>query len=213
MNRSRKREIMFRFVGAGAFSVPLAIFLLFSFGASAAEKVVLQLRWDHQFQFAGYYAALWQGYYSDAGLEVEIRSGFGEDWKLRNSRAEVAGNHAEFGVTASDLLFSGGNDVPLVVLASVFQESPLMIYGLEGVKLDSPADLKGLKLGLFARGNIGETEIKIMLSKAGLDPERDFPNVTIIKNGLKDVTEGRVDVAVGYFPSNSIGLNVWPAGS
>ena len=73
-----------------------------------------------------------------------------------------------------------------------------MIYGLEGVKLERPADLKGLKLGLFARGNIGETEIKIMLSKAGLDPERDFPNVTIIKQGLKDIIEGRVDVAVGY---------------
>ena len=203
MNWSEKREIIFRFVGAGAFSVLLAIFLFFSFGASAAEKVVLQLRWDHQFQFAGYYAALWQGYYADAGLEVEIRSGFGEDWKLRNPRAEVAGNHAEFGVTASDLLYSSKIDVPLVVLASIFQESPLMIYGLEGVKLDSPADLKGLRLGLFARGNIGETEIKIMLSKAGLDPERDFPNVTIIKNGLKDITEGRVDVAVGY----SIDLN------
>ena len=178
MNRSRKREIMFRFVGAGAFSVLLAIFLLFSFGASAAEKVVLQLRWDHQFQFAGYYAALWQGYYADAGLEVDIRSAFGEDWKLRNSRAEVAGNHAEFGVTGSDLLFSSGNNAPLVVLASFYQESPLMIFGLEGVKLESPADLKELKLGLFARGNIGETEIKTMLSRAGMDPERDFPNVT-----------------------------------
>ena len=36
----------------------------------AAEPVSLLLRWDHQFQFAGYYAALWKGYYSDAGLEV-----------------------------------------------------------------------------------------------------------------------------------------------
>ena len=44
--------------------------------ALAAEKVVLQLRWNHQFQFAGYYAALWQGYYANAGLDVDIRSAF-----------------------------------------------------------------------------------------------------------------------------------------
>ena len=37
----------------------------------AAEPLSLLLRWDHQFQFAGYYAALWKGYYSDAGLEVK----------------------------------------------------------------------------------------------------------------------------------------------
>lgn len=38
-----------------------------------AEKVVLQLKWEHQFQFSGYYAALWQGYYQDVELDVEIK--------------------------------------------------------------------------------------------------------------------------------------------
>lgn len=41
--------------------------------ARASEKVVLQLRWDNQFQFAGYYAAKWQGYYEAEGIDVEIR--------------------------------------------------------------------------------------------------------------------------------------------
>ena len=41
--------------------------------ARPLEKVVLQLKWQHQFQFAGYYAAQEQGYYREAGLEVEIR--------------------------------------------------------------------------------------------------------------------------------------------
>jgi GGDEF domain-containing protein len=33
-----------------------------------AEKVVLQLKWKHQFQLAGYYAALKMGDYRDAGF-------------------------------------------------------------------------------------------------------------------------------------------------
>jgi ABC-type nitrate/sulfonate/bicarbonate transport system substrate-binding protein len=34
---------------------------------AALDKVRLQLKWYHQFQFAGYYAALQQGYYEEAG--------------------------------------------------------------------------------------------------------------------------------------------------
>src|SRR5262245_50887028 len=41
----------------------------------ALEKVSLQLKWLHQFQFAGYYVALEKGFYRDAGLDVEIRPG------------------------------------------------------------------------------------------------------------------------------------------
>ncbi len=49
----------------------LGLFLVLGFlggipRAQAAETVVLQLKWRHQFQFAGYYAAVAQGYYRDA---------------------------------------------------------------------------------------------------------------------------------------------------
>ena len=43
--------------------------------ANAADKLVLQLHGPAQFEFAGYYAALWQGFYRDAGLTVEIKPG------------------------------------------------------------------------------------------------------------------------------------------
>lgn len=36
------------------------------------EHVRLQLKWLHQFQFAGYYAAIEQGYYEGVGLQVEL---------------------------------------------------------------------------------------------------------------------------------------------
>jgi ABC-type nitrate/sulfonate/bicarbonate transport system substrate-binding protein len=43
--------------------------------AAALDAVSLQLKWKHQFQFAGYYQALEQGFYRDAGLDVTIREG------------------------------------------------------------------------------------------------------------------------------------------
>src|SRR5918993_4777335 len=48
-----------------------------STSASAAEltPVKLQLQWVAQAQFAGYYAAVDQGYYEEEGLDVEIVEG------------------------------------------------------------------------------------------------------------------------------------------
>ena len=51
------------------------ISLLAASPAFGIEKVSLQLKWKHQFQFAGYYAALEKGFYRDAGFETEIREG------------------------------------------------------------------------------------------------------------------------------------------
>ena len=43
--------------------------------SQALDRVTLQLKWLHQFQFAGYYAALEKGFYREAGFDVQIREG------------------------------------------------------------------------------------------------------------------------------------------
>ena len=53
---------------------PLAA-LLFAPAAQALDKAILQLKWHHQFQFAGYYAAVEKGFYREAGLDVTIVPG------------------------------------------------------------------------------------------------------------------------------------------
>ncbi len=40
---------------------------------TSLEPVTIQLRWRHQFQFAGYYAAIEKGFYKDEGLQVSLR--------------------------------------------------------------------------------------------------------------------------------------------
>ncbi|HLO61970.1 MAG TPA: ABC transporter substrate-binding protein, partial [Azonexus sp.] len=67
--------------------------------AWALERVVLQLNWKHQFQFAGYYAAIDKGYFRDAGFEVALRElpEGGDPVDL------VLAGKADFGVAASEL--------------------------------------------------------------------------------------------------------------
>ena len=90
--------------------------------APAAERVVLQLKWKHQFQFAGYYAALERGYYREAGFDVELRESSGED-----TIATVLRGAADYGVATSELALRRGQGEPVVALATILQHSALAL--------------------------------------------------------------------------------------
>ena len=101
------------FVGA-------CLVLLASHPAPALEQVSIQLKWKHQFQFAGYYAALELGFYRDAGLDVSIREG-GPDIDVTDT---VATGKADFGVCSANVLRDWTAGRRLVVLAVIFTPRP-----------------------------------------------------------------------------------------
>ncbi len=100
-----------------------------------SEKVILQLRWDHQFQFAGYYAALWQGYYADAGFDVDIRSAFEPGGKYHKVTKEVAAGRADFGTAGADILSARDKGAPLVIVSSVSLGETIEINFVDGEDL------------------------------------------------------------------------------
>lgn len=163
--------------------------------ASAADKVSLQLIWDHQFQFAGFYAANWNGYYAEAGIEVEIRSGIAADGSIVQTVPEVSSGRADFGLSGANLLVARDKGVPLVVLAAIFQQSPTAFYAKEEAGLRSPADMTRLRVASSA-GGVTEVELRSMLRSEGIDPSSVhlYPQ----EPGLRHLKEGRVDVVPGY---------------
>ncbi|MCD6580516.1 MAG: ABC transporter substrate-binding protein [Desulfuromusa sp.] len=112
--------------------------------AGAAEKLVLQLPWHHQFQFAGYYMAKEKGYYQDAGLEVEIR----DITQGESSVEEVLSGRADLGVSGSGLLVERSLGKPIVAVAAIFQQSPTVLLSLEQSDIRKPVDLIGKKVML-----------------------------------------------------------------
>jgi ABC-type nitrate/sulfonate/bicarbonate transport system substrate-binding protein len=108
------------------------IVLLLSFVSSLLfakdlTPVTLQLKWKHQFQFAGYYAALHKGYYKEVGLDVTIK----EASIGINMAEEILNKKAHFGVGTSSLLLEYAQGKPLVVLGVIFQHSPLALMTLQ----------------------------------------------------------------------------------
>lgn len=109
------------------------------------ETVTLQLKWSHAFQFAGYYAAKEKGYYRDIGLDVYFReAGPGVD-----PMEPVLAGQAQFGVGTSSLLLARKSGKPVVVLAVVFQHSPLVLVARqmkEGQGVQTIHDLVGRRI-------------------------------------------------------------------
>lgn len=90
--------------------------------APALDRVTLQLKWRHQFQFAGYYMALEKGYYRERRLDVRLLEAGPETDVL----APVLSGQAEFGIASSELLLARQTR-PVVALAPIYQHSPVAL--------------------------------------------------------------------------------------
>lgn len=163
---------MYRAVGS--FSLSLFFCLVSVFApvvtghaqALAAEKVVLQLPWTHQFEFAGFYAAKEKGFYAHEGLDVEIRPGSPTETSLK----EVLNGNADFGVTGSELLLARTSGQPVVAMGVIFQHSASGMVTLSDNGIYTPQDFIGRRLEM---GNLtNDAETHAMLQAEGITPRQ-----------------------------------------
>jgi NitT/TauT family transport system substrate-binding protein len=135
---------------------------------AAAADVTLQLKWVTQAQFAGYYAALEQGYYDDENLNVTIKPG-GPDIVPEQV---VLGNQAEFGINWLDnTLATRDQGGEIVNIAQVFARSGMTEITWADSGLDDITKLRGKKVGVWLGGN--EHKLFAALTKNGIDPQKD----------------------------------------
>lgn len=128
-----------------------------------AGRVRLQLKWFHQFQFAGYYAAKEMGYYAREGLDVHILEG-GPGKKVQDI---VTRGGAEFGVLGSELVLHRARGMDVVVVAPIIQHSIRTLIARKDRGIATPHDLMGKNVML----NKNElAEFTAMFFKEGIDP-------------------------------------------
>lgn len=146
-------------------------------GAESAEliPVRLQLQWVTQSQFAGYYAALDQGFYADEGLDVTILEGAVEIVPQQ----VVAAGDAEFGIAwVPKMLASREQGADLVNIAQIFQRSGTLQVGWADSGITSVEEWAGKRVGTWGFGN--EWEVFAALRQAGIEPD-DPSQVTIVQ--------------------------------
>lgn len=142
---------------------------------AANVPIRLQLQWVTQSQFAGYYAALDQGFYADEGLDVTILEGAVDIVPQQ----VVASGQAEFGIAwVPKVLASREEGANLVNIGQVFQRSGTLEVSWKDTGITSVADMRGKRVGTWGFGN--EHELFAALRKENIDPD-NAADVTIIQ--------------------------------
>ena len=152
-------------------------------------KVKLQLQWVTQAQFAGYFAAVDQGYFRDEGLDVEILEG-GVDIVPQTVLAQGQADYAIAWVPKA--LASREQGAQITDVGQVFQRSGTLQVSFKDKAITSPADLRGKKVGNWGFGN--EFELFAGMTQAGLDPAKD---VTLVQQqfDMLALLKGDIDAA------------------
>jgi NitT/TauT family transport system substrate-binding protein len=157
--------------------------------APKGDKVKLQLQWVTQAQFAGYFAAVDQGFYKAAGLDVEIKEG-GVDIPPQKTLASGAVDFAISWVPKALAEREAGAKV--TDIAQVYQRSGTLQVSFKDKNITKATDFKGKNIGNWGFGN--EFEIFAALSANKLDPAKDVKLLqqNFDMNGLLD---GSIDAA------------------
>jgi len=163
-------------------------------GGGEAASVQLQLQWAPQAQFAGYFAAVEQGYYADENLDVEILDG-GPD--VVPQQVGSAPDGPEFTISWVPKVLearAGGSD--LVNVAQVFQRSGTLSVAWADSGISSPADFADKRVGVWDFGN--EFEVTAAASAEGLEEGVDYEKViqpfdmTLLLTDQIDVAEAMI---------------------
>lgn len=178
--------------------------LLFFFSISAAvgeealQTIRLQLKWTHQFQFAGFYMALEKGFYRDAGFNVVILEG----GPLLEPAQTVLSGKAEFGVGNSGLVLWRAKGAPVVAVAVIFQHSPFVLVARRGDDLRSVHDLVGRKV--MMEEHSAELTAYLRMERTPIEKIKIIPHTGDVGALLR----GDVDAISAYTPAEPYDLRV-----
>jgi NitT/TauT family transport system substrate-binding protein len=167
----------------------------FSSAAVAADKVNVQLDWVVRGNHAMFFVGKEKGFFAKNNIEVsEIRKGTGSPDAMRL----VGNENADFGFgDFPTLAVARSQDVPVVALAAVNQQSPLAMISLaKTVKLSKPSDLKGLTIGIHPAGST-YIFFRGLLAANGMS-DKDMMLNSVSPPYESYLLLGRVQTVVGY---------------
>ncbi len=185
----------------------ILVLLFFIFSLNAEDKIILQLKWLHQFQFAGYYAAKEKGFYKEVGLDVEIK----QRNLTKDNIKQVLTNEADYGIADSILLLYKAKNKPVVLVSPIFQHSPSILISLKKSGIDSPYKLDKKNI-IFYENNADGFAILSLLKKLKVKPNLIRKKQ---KDDYKKLLEENVDLIPAYlsnepyyFKEKNIPINI-----
>lgn len=195
-----------RRAGIATFAAASAGILLLAGCAPAAtsddgtELVTLdyQTSWIPLVQFGGSYVAKEEGYYEEAGVDVNILPGGPEV----DGMALLESGAADIAVSNTDVVArANAAGADLVIVAAGFQKSPLAILSLDSAPILTPEDIEGTRIGV----PLGDTATHdAFVEVNGIDPA----TISIVPIGfdVSPLLSGEVDGQYVFYTEQPIAV-------
>ena len=189
-------------IGKSFFAGTLTAGLMLAAGWAGAANVpvTFQLNWMAGGANAGFAAAVAEGYYRDAGLDVTLVQGNGSG----NTAQLVASGRAQLAyadaVAVSQLIAKGA---PMKIVSTIYQSNPNAVMALKKTGIKSPKDLAGKKVGVPSASS-QTTMLPLFFKSNGLK-ESDVTMIDMpVASMVPALLQGQVDAVLGSIDAYQI---------
>ena len=189
MNRSNRNFLMVLFLLVGT---PLGVAACAPTAAPTQKPtpVAVQLRWTHNAQFAGFYAAAQKGYYAAEGLAVTLVESNGNADFIQ----PVLDGKAQFGIANADgLVLARDENKPVRAIATIYRRSPTVFLTLAESGIKKPQDFVGKRVRAVPAST---PLLHTMMTRVGIAPSQ-YTEVNVAAT-LPPLYSGEVDVSAGF---------------
>ena len=166
--------------------------------------LVVGLGYIPSVQFAQFYLAEQNGYYADAGLDVEFQN------KIDPDLITLVGQGAiDVGIgDGTSVIPAVSNGIPIAYVATIYGQFPNIVFAKASSGITTAADLKGKKIGIPGRYGSGWIMLQALLASAGLTTDDveivEYPDFT----QAAAVEQGAVDAATGFANNEPVQLEL-----
>lgn len=170
-------------MGLAASSLPLR--------AQATSPLTMQAAWINDAEFAGYFLAMDEGYYVEAGLDLEYLSG-GPDVIPEST---IIAGRADLALTTPDTTIKAiaEQGAPFKIIGAQYQKNPIGIVSLAKNPINEPKDLIGKTLAVPP---VNVISVEAMLKMNGIEPGQ--VNIVPYAYDPTPLMKGEIDASLDF---------------
>jgi NitT/TauT family transport system substrate-binding protein len=164
-------------------------------------RVRLPMGYIPNVQYAPFYVAVDKGYFRDEGIEIEFDYSYETD-----GMALVGANNLQFTLASGEqILLARSQGLPVVYIFGWWQNYPVSVAAKAGSGIDSPADLRGKRVGVPILAGASYVGMRAILAANGLQ-ESDVQLEVTGFNQVEALLSDQVDAVVVYTNNEPIQL-------
>ncbi|CAN5668256.1 ABC transporter substrate-binding protein [soil metagenome] len=169
---------------------------------ATTTRLVIGLGYLPSVQFAQFYRAQQQGYYRDAGLEVEFQN------RIDPDLVTLVGQGAlDMGMgDGTSVIAAVAQGIPVRYAASIYARFPSVVYASAASGIVAPDDLAGRSLGIPGRFGSSWIMLQALLASAGMTPDDVAIQLYPDFGQMVGLREGQVDAATGFANNEPVQL-------